>query len=57
MIKSDTYEFDFRKAFYEIKELRKDKLCIHKNFQKKIFFHDFDTIMKLFFTIVYITYQ
>ena len=45
--KSNKYEFDFRKAFYEI-----TKKNIHKTFPKNIFLF-FYTIMILFFTIVH----
>ena len=50
--KSNTWEFDFRKAFYDIKLLQK-KLTTHKKSPKYIF-NASNTIMKLFLTIVYI---
>ena len=52
LVESDTWEFAFRKAFYEINFYKYDKLCI--NFFQEIFFYAFIMVIKLFFTIVYI---
>ena len=40
------------KHFYDINWLKQDKLFIKKS--QKIFFNAFNTIMKLFFTMVYL---